>query len=204
MRASTAEFIRFAGSWRFRFYLLSRLPSAFFSGLKVEQISATRCSVSVPLRWFSQNPFRSIYFACLSMAGELATGLLAMAHLHRLNPPVSMLVTRVEADFVKKATDVATFTCEEGDVLRKAIAESVRTGEGRMVAVRSIGRNRAGERVAEFTFTWSFKPKKAVARATPVDESARTKDDPSTVGLGLRTVGIRDGLLSDPSTRSHS
>lgn len=171
MQASTAEFIVFARSWRFRLYLLSRLPAAAFSGLRVRQISASECSVSVPLSWFSKNPFRSIYFACLSMAAELATGLLAMAHLHRLRPPVSMLVTRVEADFVKKATDVATFTCEEGDALRSAIAEALRTGEGRTVAVRSVGRNRAGERVAEFVFTWSFKPKSA-ARCDQASEPA--------------------------------
>lgn len=170
MTPATDEFIRFARSWRFRFYLLSKLPSAYFSGLRVEEITATRCSVSVPLRWFSQNPFRSIYFACLGMAGEIATGLLAMAHLHRLNPAVSMLVTHCEADFVKKATDVATFTCEDGEVLRAAIAESVRTGQGQTVAVRSVGRNRAGERVAEFVFTWSFKPKSAVVRPVLVEE----------------------------------
>lgn len=204
MTPATTEFVRFARSWRFRFYLLSKLPSAYFSGLRVEEIIATRCSVSVPLRWFSQNPFRSIYFACLGMAGEIATGLLAMAHLHRLNPAVSMLVTHCEADFVKKATDVATFTCEDGEALRAAIAESVRTGQGQTVAVRSVGRNRAGERVAEFVFTWSFKPKGAVVRSISAEEAARAKDGVSAVGLGLRTVRARDGLLNNSSTRSRS
>ncbi|PTX91220.1 DUF4442 domain-containing protein [Opitutus sp. ER46] len=165
VRPATSEFIAFAQSWRFRLYLLRMLPSAFFAGLRVRAISPTECAVSVPFRWFSQNPFRSIYFACLAMGGELAAGLLAMAHLHRLQPSVSMLVTHCEAEFVKKATDVAVFTCADGDLLRSAIEESVRSGEGCTVPVRSVGRNAAGEIVALFTITWSFRPRQPRAMA---------------------------------------
>ena len=52
----------------FRLYLFYKLPAAFFSGVRVREIDEQHCVVTVPYKWFSQNPFRSTYFACLAMA----------------------------------------------------------------------------------------------------------------------------------------
>src|ERR1700681_135008 len=82
---------------KFKMFPFSRLPSAFFSGLKVREIDETRCIVSVPYKWFSKNPFRSTYFACLAMAAEMSTGALDMSNVYQRTPPVSMLVTHLEA-----------------------------------------------------------------------------------------------------------
>ncbi len=143
-------------------FLFAKLPSAYFSGVRVRELDAEHCVVTVPFKWFSQNPFRSTYFACLSMAAEMSTGALAMAHLHKRNPPVSMLVVKVESSYFKKATGRTKFTCADGMLFDKAIEESIATGEARTVAARSTGRNDAGEIVAEFIITWSFKAKKTI------------------------------------------
>ena len=140
-------------------FLLSRLPSAYFSGVRIREVDENRCVVTVPYKWFSQNPFRSTYFACLSMAAEMSTGALAMAHLYKHSPPVSMLVVKVESEYFKKATGRSTFICEDGPLLKQAIEDAVATGEGKVVRARSVGRNSAGEVVAEFYVTWSFKAK---------------------------------------------
>jgi len=42
-------------------------------------------------------------------------------------------------------------------LFRKAIDETIKTGEARTVRARSVGTNKAGEKVAEFFVTWSFK-----------------------------------------------
>ena len=144
---------------KFRIFLLSKLPSAFFSGVRVKYVDENRCLVTVPYKWFSRNPFRSTYFACLSMAAEMSTGVLAMGHLYKCKPPVSMLVVKVEGEFLKKAVGITTFTCEEGKRIQETIAESIRSGEGIAIRVKSIGLNTSGERVAEFHITWSFKRK---------------------------------------------
>lgn len=144
---------------KFRMFLLSKLPSAFFAGVRVQEADESRCVVTVPYKWFSQNPFRSTYFACLSMAAEMSTGVLAMAHLYKRKPPVSMLVVKVEAEYFKKATGRTTFICEDGALLKTAIEESIATGEARTVKAKSAGRNKEGEIVAEFYITWSFKAK---------------------------------------------
>ena len=145
---------------KFRTFLLMKLPSAFFSGVRIRDIDDKHCVVTVPYKWFSQNPFRSTYFACLSMAAEMSTGALAMAHLYKRNPAVSMLVVKVESEYFKKATGRTTFICEDGEAMLSAIEESTATGEGRIVKARSIGKNADGDIVAEFYITWSFKAKR--------------------------------------------
>jgi hypothetical protein len=144
---------------KFRAFLLAKLPAAFFAGLRVTHFDADTCTVAVPYKWFTQNPFGSTYFACLSMAAELSTGALCMQHIYHRKPGVSMLVTGNEARFFKKATGVTTFTCADGAAIAAAISAAVSTGEGQTIKARSTGVNGAGELVAEFSFTWSFKAK---------------------------------------------
>ena len=145
--------------FKLRLFLLSKLPSAFFCGVRVLFADEEKCVVTVPYKWFSKNPFKSTYFACHSMAAEMSTGVLAMAHLYKRNPPVSMLVTRVLGDFTKKAVSRTSFTCEDGNKIKEAIEEAISSREGKTVTVRSHGRNPEGEIVAQFEVTWSFKVK---------------------------------------------
>src|SRR3990170_1012461 len=135
---------------KFRMFLFFKLPSAFFSGVRIKDMDERACIVTIPYKWFSQNPFRSTYFACLGMAAEMSTGALAMAHLHKLNPPVSMLVTGIEGSFLKKAVDLTTFTCEDGGLIRQTIQDAITSGEGKIVRAKSVGRNNTGDVVAEF------------------------------------------------------
>ncbi|NOT51841.1 MAG: DUF4442 domain-containing protein [Chitinophagaceae bacterium] len=160
MNSNTAAFIkRMRNPVKFRLFLLFKLPAAYFAGVRVREIDEKRCVVTVPYKWLSQNPFRSTYFACLSMAAEMSTGSLAMAHLYKINPPVSMLVVKVESEYFKKATARTNFVCEDGKFFEEAIAETIATGDARIVKAKSIGRNKEGEVVAEFYITWSFKVK---------------------------------------------
>ncbi len=138
-------------------FLFWKLPSAFFAGVRVRYMDEERCKVSIPFKWFTQNPFRSTYFACLSMAAEMSTGALAMLHLHKRKPAVSMLVVKVESEYFKKATGRTTFICDDGTLIRQAIEEAVRTGEPSMVRAASAGINEREETVALFYVTWSFK-----------------------------------------------
>jgi len=160
MNPHTSSFIKLLKHpVKFRMFLFSKLPSAYFTGLRIKEADEKHCAVTVPYKWFSQNPFRSTYFACLSMAAEMSTGALAMAHLYKRKPAVSMLVIKVESEYFKKATGITTFVCEDGEMIKNAIEESIATGESRIVRAKSIGRNKDGEIVAEFFITWSFKAK---------------------------------------------
>lgn len=158
MNTNTASFLKMMKHpLKFRMFLFTKLPAAYISGVRVREVDAIKCVASVPYKWLSQNPFRSTYFACLSMAAELSTGALAMAHLYKIDPPVSMLVVKVDSEYFKKATGRTYFTCEDGALFENAIAETIATGEPRTVKAKSIGKNKEGDIVAEFYVTWSFK-----------------------------------------------
>ena len=161
MNPNAAAFIKMMKSpVKFRIFLLSKLPSAYFAGLRVKEADERKCKIAVPYKWMSKNPFRSTYFACLSMAAEMSTGALAMAQLYKLDTPVSMLVVKVDSEYFKKATGTTYFVCSDGELFQTAVEETIRTGEPRTVKAKSIGRNTAGDVVAEFHITWSFKAKK--------------------------------------------
>lgn len=140
-----------------RMFLFYKLPSAFFSGVRVREADETHCKVSVPYKWFSQNPFRSTYFACLAMAAEMSTGVLAMTHVYKKDQRGSMLVTALQSEFYKKAKGQTIFTCSQGKEFEEAVGRAYLSGEPVSFLAESIGKNDKGEQVAKFLVTWSFK-----------------------------------------------
>ena len=154
------EFIKLVSHpLRFRFFLFMKLPAAFLAGVRLKLVTPHRAEAIIRYQHWTKNPFRSTYFACLGMAAEMSTGILAMAHLYKRKPAISMLVTRIDAQFIKKATGVTTFTCDQGDALRQAIDQAASTGESVELIVQSVGKNKDGIVVATFDITWSFKRK---------------------------------------------
>ncbi len=143
----------------FRFFLFQKLPAAFFAGLRIQHFDANCCTVKIKYSWFSKNPFKSIYFAVEAMAAEMCSGMLAFGQVYQRNPKISMLVVKMEVNFIKKATGTILFTCEDGAAIQAAINESIASGEGRTLVCVSKGKNSANETVAEFFITWSFKAK---------------------------------------------
>lgn len=144
---------------KFRLFLLQRLPSAFFCGLRIRSFNQQQSVIAVRYSWFSQNPFRSMYFAVQSMAAEMSTGILGFAQIFQRKPGISMLVLKVEGDFLKKATGLILFTCTDGEQIESAIEEAISSGEAQTVKCKSIGTNEQDEVVAEFFVTWTFKAK---------------------------------------------
>jgi Domain of unknown function (DUF4442) len=141
-------------------FMLHKLPMAFVSGLKLVELQPQKAVVSVKFKWLNKNPFNSIYFAVLSMAAELSTGILAFAQTYKRKPTISMLVVKLEAEFYKKAIGTIHFTCANGVDIIDAIEQSIEQNIGTTIECISIGKNEAGEVVAKFIFTWSFKAKK--------------------------------------------
>lgn len=144
----------------FKLFLLRKLPMAFIAGLKVKHLDNELCEISVPFKWLNQNPFGSTYFAVLAMAAEMSSGMIALMHTFKSKPSVSMLVTHLEAEFIKKATDITTFHCNGGKAIKTAIEESILSGEGKTITCEAVGKNRQGEVEAIFRVQWSFKARK--------------------------------------------
>lgn len=158
----SASFLKLVNNkFKFNLFLFSKLPSAFLCGVRVQFADESKCVVTVPFKWLSQNPFKSTYFACLAMAAEMSTGVLGLAHIYNRKPAVSMLVVNISGDFLKKAVGKTTFTCSDGQLINQTIEDAIASGQGKTITAKSIGTNAAGEIVAEFLITWSFKAKTA-------------------------------------------
>ena len=132
----------------FRLYLLKKLPLGYIAGLRVRELTNERCVVTVKYGWITQNPFKSMYFACQSMAAEMSTGVMVMNGIHESNPPVSMLIVRNTAAYYKKAVGKITFVCNDGKLIEEHISKAKATGESIEVNTTSVGKNEAGEVVA--------------------------------------------------------
>ncbi len=148
---------------KYRLFMITKLPMGFIAGLKLADIDKDKAVVSVRFKWLTQNPFKSIYFAVLSMAAELSTGILSFANVYNSKPAVSMLVIKLQGEFYKKAVGKITFTCTDGGKITDAIQQSIATGEGVTIDCKSVGINEQNEVVAIFIFTWSFKAKNTTA-----------------------------------------
>lgn len=148
-----------SNSFKFRLFLLWKLPLAWFARLRVDQFDAEASVVSVPYGYLTKNPFRSMYFAPLTMAAELASGLHALDAVKRAPLPVGMLVIEMKASFLKKATSRIYFKSNDAQLLEDAVKQCIVSGERTSCMVSTTGIDDTGSEVAKFWFTWTFKQK---------------------------------------------
>lgn len=141
-------------------FLFFKLPSAYWSGVRLKEISEIRAVTTVKYGWKNQNPFQSMYFAVQAMAAELSTGALVMSKIHQSGKKISMLVANNNSSFTKKATGRIFFVCEDGAKLDEALTRAVETGEGVSVWMQSVGKNEKGEQVSIMNFEWTLKLKR--------------------------------------------
>lgn len=142
----------------FRFFLIGKLPLGFLSGMRIKHLDAYSCITTIPYRWLTRNPFRSTYFAALSMAAELSNGALALLAVE--GTQVAVIIVHMEAQFIKMAKNTTTFTCNEGHKLFDAAAKAQQTQEAVLATVETTGVSEEGVVIAKFRFTWSFKNRK--------------------------------------------
>lgn len=150
-----------------RALLWSRLPLAAFAGLRVLRLDESGAEVRLPSGWKTQNPFGSTYFAAQAMAAELSTGAPALWFIEQTGEQISSLVTGISARFTRKAVSEARFVFSDGAAMRQAIAEAVRSGEPVVFTAKSIGTQRDGTQVAEFTVEWSFRKRPQASGVRP-------------------------------------
>lgn len=143
---------------KYRFYMLWRLPSLIFWGVKVARIDETASTVTLKHKWTNQNPFGSVYFSALNGAAELSTGILVQAAIQGKNP-YSMLVVESNAKFHKKAKGLITFTCSQGLQVIETIDHLEKNGGDAKLWLQAKALNEAGDLVGEFSFKWALKKK---------------------------------------------
>ena len=143
----------------FKLFLIFKLPLAFLAGVKLKSLNDTHSIVQLKYNYLNKNPFKSIYFAALSIAGELASGILAASFIYKYRPRVSMLVVGMSIEFSKKAVGIINFTCNQGKEIQDCIRKSITTREGQVIDIITTATDKEGDIVAAFNIRWSFKSK---------------------------------------------
>ena len=143
----------------FNRFLFLRLPSAFLCGVRLRSLNKERAVVTVTLNFLNKNPFKSMFWAVQGMAAELATGVIILSEVRSSTIPISMLVTRNEAEFLKKAKGKITFTCTDVALVKNQFAKHLQSETGTRFWMQSEGVDEQGEVVSRFRFEWSVKAK---------------------------------------------
>ena len=143
----------------FNTYTFFKLPSAWWTGVRLTKVNDQLVEVSVMHRWVNQNPFGSMFWAVQGMAAELSTAVFLMWTIKKEQKPVSMLVLKNKATFKKKAKGLIKFRCTQVEEAITAVKNAVDTDEAVPVKLKSTGTDAAGDIVSEFEFEWSLKKK---------------------------------------------
>ncbi len=144
-------------SFQFNLFLFYKLPAAFICGVRLYELNSNKCTAGIKYRWINQNPFKSIYFACLTMTAEMTTGLPFYMEIKKRKAKVSMLLIGFKGDFYKKATGKIHFTNFEIEKVIPIIDQVQLSNEPKVINIESKGYNQSNELVASIIFTWSFK-----------------------------------------------
>jgi hypothetical protein len=161
--SKTEAFIKkFMNSFNQWLFLFMKLPAALFMGVRVRVLNVEKSVVTVPYSWRSQNPFKSTYFAAQAAAAEMSTGILCSLAIYERGK-ISMLITDMRAEYIKKVNKRASFTCSMGTEVFEMVQKAIDTGEGQSLTMESIGTVPGDDGqpvvVSKFYFTWSVKVK---------------------------------------------
>jgi hypothetical protein len=137
-----------------------KLPSAWWSGVRLHSLNESECIVKVKHSWINQNPFKSMFWAVQGMAAEMTTGAFLTREINLSGENISMLVSNNTAKFTKKATGKIRFVCNKGLEVKKLIQKAVDTGDSQTLWIDSTGYNEDNLVVSHFSFEWSVKTRK--------------------------------------------
>ena len=145
---------------RFNMFMFFKLPSAWWSGVRLHSLNESECIVKVKHSWINQNPFKSMFWAVQGMAAEITTGAFLTREINLSGENISMLVSNNTAKFTKKATGKIRFVCNKGLEVKKLIQKAVDTGDSQTLWIDSTGYNEDNLVVSHFSFEWSVKTRK--------------------------------------------
>ena len=145
----------------FKAFLLFRLPLALIAGIKIDAIDKNQCKVALPFKWLNKNPFGSMYFASLSMASELSTGLLVLQAIDNHEHQFSILVKQMKGNFEKKGMENIYFECHlNQELLFEIFEKTIKSDSWESITIESIGKTRDGEICCTFEYEWAIRKSK--------------------------------------------
>ena len=145
--------------WKTWLYFFKNLPAIIFFSIRIKSLTPYKTEVTIPFKWRTQNPFRSIYAGAQFAAAEISTGMMVSLAIQGRGR-IAMLILGAEMEYTKKAVTRTTFTCDEGQKILDAVQKMLDTGEAQQIVTTTTGRQENGEVVSIMKFRWSFKERK--------------------------------------------
>jgi hypothetical protein len=147
----------FTNNFKFKLVMFKTVPMGYLSGMRIKELTNEKCVVTVPYKRLNKNPFHYTYWAVLGMAAEMSCGAMVAMYTFKQKTSIATLIVSCSGEFVKKATDVTIFVCNDGLKIEEAILKTIEAKEPQIIECSMTGKNKSGEDVAHFTFSWSVK-----------------------------------------------
>lgn len=130
---------------------------------KIEELSADRCVVRVPLNWITRRrDIGAMYLGTLCMGADVAAGLIAFQLASERRERFSFIFKDIRAEFLKRAEGDVVFTNDDGPLIQDLLRRTFETGEreeGTVTVVATVPSKLGSEPVARFQLTLSLKKK---------------------------------------------
>lgn len=138
---------------------LFKVPLIFFCRPRIVAFDEEKVEVKIPLRRRTKNHLNSMYFGALAVGADVAGGFIAYNQIKRSGDKVSLVFKDFTAAFHKRPEATVHFTCADGALIRKMVAETTVTKErvSELVKITACCPSISDELVAEFTLTLSLK-----------------------------------------------
>lgn len=141
--------------WKLRLWMVSKLPMGLISGMYITELNESNCIVLLKDRWWIHNPFRSVFWAVMSMAAELSTGALLVTQAQPAG--IQFILVGFEAKFLKKAKGKSFYFCHSGEDVERAISDLLITSATSTIVLPSLAKDEAGQILAEFQCYWQLR-----------------------------------------------
>lgn len=143
--------------WDLFKFLLMKVPTVLWAGIKVDLLDHTHCKVSIRRNWRNRNPYDGVYFANVMAAAEMASGLMVFDEMRQAYDTAGIklaaYVRYTEADFLRPVKGKATVCCRQSGEILSAILEAVTNGKD-VVRTNCSVHNERGKLCADVTISW--------------------------------------------------
>lgn len=147
-------------TWSLRMFAWTRIPLIAAVRPTLVAADAEKCVVKIPLRWFTKNHLRSLYFGALCIGADIAGGLIVMNLIRARQSRVTFLFKDFHAEFHKRAEGATVFVCRDGKMLQALLDRAEASGEREedtVMVVATVPEKLGEEPVATFRLTISMK-----------------------------------------------
>jgi len=151
---------KLCATFKLRTFGFLKIPLIFYVSPCIEEFNHERIVVRIPLKRYTRNHLKSMYFGVLATGADCAGGIMAMRLIQESGQNVSLLFKEFKAQFLKRAEGDVFFTCEDGSAIRALVNKALTSDDRVNLTVHvtaTVPSLLGSEPVALFELTLSLK-----------------------------------------------